>query len=199
MTLAKYPSLFLLLTLLIGSVQAQNVNTITYQKDDSNFANPERGWYKLWNPVGNNINPFIEDSDLQALKVDGNGTRLVLHKVIIPNNTAISSALLGQLQQEADRIRANGFKVIYRFTYNWNQSISQGDAPLNLILSHLDQLAPFFQTNADIIAFIEPGFVGSYGEWHHSSNNLLEGQTTTRLTDDARQILSKVLKVLPKE
>ena len=197
--IAKHFSLCLLLILLLGGLQAQDINTITYQKDDSNFANPERGWYKLWYPNGNNVNPFIENSDLQSLKADGNGTRLVLHKIIIPNNTAIPAALLDKLQQEADRIRANGFKVIYRFTYNWNQSISQEDAPLSRILSHLDQLAPFFQTNADIIAFVEPGFVGHFGEWHHSSNNLLEGQTTTRLTDNSRQIVSKLLKVLPKD
>ena len=171
--------------------------TAVYQPSDEVFPNPERGWYKLWFPNFDNSNKVISDADLQTLKGDGNGTRLVLHKIIIPNNGPIPPSLIEELQQEANRVRSNGFKIIYRFTYNWNQSISIEDASLSQIEAHLDQLAPFFETNNDIIAFIEPGFVGSFGEWHHSSNDLLEAQTTTRLTDASRQVMSKILQVLP--
>ena len=58
------------------------------------------------------------------------------------------------------------------------------------MLAHLDQLAPILAENSDVIAFMEAGFIGAWGEWHHSTNDL------EALAAKAA-VLRKLLRVLP--
>ncbi|MGA2118172.1 MAG: DUF4832 domain-containing protein [Bryobacteraceae bacterium] len=44
------------------------------------------------------------------------------------------------------------------------------DASLSLILAHIDQLAPILLQNKDLIFALEAGFIGTWGEWHDSTN-----------------------------
>lgn len=86
--------------------------------------------------------------------------------------------------------------MIIRFTYNW---LGGGaDAPANRILDHLDQLKPILQANYDVIAYMEAGFIGNWGEWHGSTNKLINPENGYT-TSDAFQIFKKILSVLPKE
>jgi hypothetical protein len=66
------------------------------------------------------------------------------------------------------------------------------DAPLSVVMQHLDQLQPLFQQNKDVIAFVQAGFIGAWGEWHSSSNGLANVENETK-------ILNKLLSVLPTE
>ncbi len=91
-----------------------------------------------------------------------------------------------------DLLRDNGFKIILRFAYTFNEPEPHNDAPLEIVLSHIDQLTPILQRNADVIALMEAGFIGRWGEWHNSSNGLAN-------TSDMRTILFKLLDALPKE
>ena len=58
------------------------------------------------------------------------------------------------------------------------------------ILRHIEQLTPLLQKNADVIAWIEAGFIGAWGEWHASANGLDNIQ-------DKKEILFALLKALP--
>ena len=60
------------------------------------------------------------------------------------------------------------------------------------VLRHLDQLKPVLQRNSDVIAFVQAGFVGAWGEWHNSSNDLTA--TATRL-----QIKDALLAAVPRD
>src|ERR1019366_6607100 len=62
------------------------------------------------------------------------------------------------------------------------------DAPLDRVVAHLDQLGPVLRENADVLAFLEAGFIGTWGEWHDSTNGLM-GHT--------REIVSKILEARP--
>jgi hypothetical protein len=88
-------------------------------------------------------------------------------------------------------IREQGFKIILRFAYTFNEPEPHLDAPIDVVLSHIDQLAPILQQNADVIAMMEGGFIGRWGEWHTSSNGLAN-------PDDMRTVLFKLLEALPK-
>ena len=44
------------------------------------------------------------------------------------------------------------------------------DAPINVIATHIDQLAPILLKNKDLIFALEAGFIGTWGEWHDSTN-----------------------------
>jgi pimeloyl-ACP methyl ester carboxylesterase len=54
------------------------------------------------------------------------------------------------------------------------------------VVSHLDQLQPILTDNYDVIAFVQAGFIGSWGEWYYTTNNL-----TTLENKTARQIATK--------
>jgi hypothetical protein len=82
-------------------------------------------------------------------------------------------------------------KAVIQFAYNFNDG-STTDAPLSRVLSHLDQLGPILRKNVDVIAFMNAGFIGQWGEWHGSTNGL----TTTA---NKKQILEKILAVLPQD
>jgi hypothetical protein len=82
--------------------------------------------------------------------------------------------------------------VILRFAYNFGPyPNSEPDAPQEWVLKHIAQLEPLLQDNADVIAVLQAGFIGAWGEWHTSTNGLTEPQ--------ARQaILAALLAALPK-
>jgi hypothetical protein len=55
---------------------------------------------------------------------------------------------------------------------------------------NLDQLKSIFEENEDVIAFVQAGFIGPWGEWHSSTNGL---ETTYYKT----KVLEKMLSVIP--
>jgi hypothetical protein len=79
-------------------------------------------------------------------------------------------------------------KCVMRFAYT--SEITGKDAPLDVILQHLEQLKPVFEKNADVIAMLQAGFIGAWGEWYYSSNNL-------KTPAIRASILNKMLEVLP--
>lgn len=110
----------------------------------------------------------------------------------------LSAAMLARLAGDFAAIRDAGMKVIPRFAYNFGP-IGEPDARVEIILSHLDQLEPVLRTNEDVIAFVEAGFIGTWGEWHHSTNGLFDAVpgAQERLNEKSRRIVEKLLEVLP--
>jgi hypothetical protein len=58
------------------------------------------------------------------------------------------------------------------------------------VLGHIDQLAPILAANADVIAVMQAGFIGGWGEWHGSTNDLDN-------PEDQKDILDALLAALP--
>ena len=81
-------------------------------------------------------------------------------------------------------------KAILRFAYTSDQNGS--DAPMSSILRHLDQIKPILHHKVGVIACVQAGFIGAWGEWYYSSNHL---NNTTAYN----QVISKWLEVLPEE
>jgi hypothetical protein len=65
--------------------------------------------------------------------------------------------------------RSAGIKVIPRWSYNLGY---QPDTTLAWVLTHIGQLGPIWRDNADVIACLQAGFIGAWGEWHSSRNGL---------------------------
>lgn len=87
----------------------------------------------------------------------------------------LDDAALAALQLGFDRVRAAGFKVVLRFSYNAPENfpaVIEEDASEQRILGHIRQLAPLLARNVDVIALVEAGFVGAWGEWHSSTHCL---------------------------
>jgi Domain of unknown function (DUF4832)/Domain of unknown function (DUF4874)/FlgD Ig-like domain len=152
------------LSLLLGFIFCLSHSAnVTYTEDTSDFPNPERG---IWGGT------------LRKQYVDlGNW-----------KNTDLPQSLLDGLEKTWSDARNSGIKRVTRFKYT---NGGDDDASLPQMLSHMEQLRQILQRNYDVIAVLEAGFVGGYGEWW--------GSTSVNTTETRRTVLFKLLDVLPKE
>lgn len=83
----------------------------------------------------------------------------------------ISAQMLSDIDARLSAYQGTGMRVMPRFIYNFGPSgPTAQDAPLSVILNHIDQLAPILLKYKDIVFALEAGFVGTWGEWHDSTN-----------------------------
>lgn len=83
----------------------------------------------------------------------------------------LSAAMLQQINTRIAAFAGTGIRLMVRFTYNFGP-IGPGamDAPIGVISQHIDQVAPILLQNRDLIFALEAGFIGTWGEWHDSTN-----------------------------
>ncbi len=153
---------------------------LTFSASDEDFLNPERG--------------FHDDEPLPVSALGDyreNGYGWVRSYVVLGDyrDTALPTDFLTQLDYSFELLRDAGVKVIVRFAYNMDGT---ADAPLDRVLGHIAQLAPVIQENADVIALLQAGFIGRWGEWHHSEYGLNTSENRTT-------ILNALLGVVPTE
>lgn len=86
-----------------------------------------------------------------------------------PTTAPLSASLLQNIDAGIAAYAGTGIRLIIRFTYNFGP-IGAPDAPLTTILSHIDQVASILLKQRDLIFALEAGFIGTWGEWHHSTN-----------------------------
>jgi len=160
---------------------------VTYYPSDEIFVNPERGFYS-WREGRVNTTP-LGISDLRSIR-NNLGHSLIIRLYYLPEfrDKDLSQSMLDLMQTDFDRLREAGLKAILRFRYS--KSETEQDAPLEIVERHLDQLRPSLHENYDVIAVMQAGFIGAWGEWHASSNNL-----TTLANKKA--VLNKILEIVP--
>jgi hypothetical protein len=131
-----------------------------FAPSDEEILNPERGLMVFTHPE--------EKHDLTYLR--GKGYSLVFCGVKLGDfrSGPISSDFLAKLDQGFDRVRAAGLKAVVRF--NYSGKIGDADAPKAIVLKHIGQLKPLLQKHGDVIAALQAGFIGAWGEWHASTN-----------------------------
>lgn len=150
-----------------------------------NVLNPERGFHRF---IG-----LLDTSDLAAIRKGGSSLVYATVRLDAYRDKALPSSLLQDLQKATARLRAAGLKVVLRFAYNDGPyPNSAPDASAARILGHLDQLAPVLASEVDVIAVLQAGFIGAWGEWHTSTNGLDTNPEAWKA------ILQKVLDVVPK-
>lgn len=155
----------------------------TFRGTDDDVANPERGMY-VW--AADNLAAWTQ---AQADAQFAAGYRLVYAPVRLDAHVgeALPAQLLADVSDGFARARRSGLKVIPRFLYNYPKGETgyqaAQDAPLDRVLGHIEQLKPVLAANADVIAFLQAGFVGAWGEWHTSSNDLTAPASRTRIRD----------------
>ena len=114
-------------------------------------------------------------------------------------NAPISSTFLDSIQADFDSIRAQGDKAIVRFAYNQDQTRPFDEPSKAQILAHIEQLKPLLKKNADVIAVVQLGFIGAWGEGYYSDNFYTGGQATPQNWMDRADVLGAVLDALPPE
>jgi hypothetical protein len=148
----------------------------------SDVLNPERGLFTF-----RDLRSLGDVSDLRA-----DGYTLIYGKVLIDDyrERELDAALLDQLASAFDAVRSAGLKVLPRVYYA--DDGESPDAPLDRVLSHIEQLTPLLREHADVIAVLHAGFVGAWGEWHASTNGLTEPAAR-------KQIFDALLEALPSD
>ncbi len=216
----KYKALFFLNLLVCTAVFAQQ-KTINYAVSMEDFPNPERGFYLASGSKPGNL----FDDELIKLRTTNTiksstanyATQITLiYKGYLLTDfikNDISNEFLKQLQTDFNSIRRAGLKIVLRFSYTDKTTKGNcpdgsicppyGDAPKLIVLKHIKQLKPLFQKNADVIAVVQQGFIGIWGENHYtdyfgdaSRNDL--GFIPDSSWQDRNEMLKALLNAVPK-
>ena len=179
-------------TLLFLNIGNAQTNTINYTADyNTNFTNPDRGWYEQFDNFDEQNAPFNIDN-LRAFCATKKISMIKKYYLLrLYKNSPISQSMLNNLQTDLNICRQLGIKLIPSFRYNAGEGQPAPNAPIEYILSHIDQLAPVLTNNKDVIAFIKMGFIGAYGEWHDATD-----PTLTEMPKKG-QVADKILAVWP--
>jgi hypothetical protein len=156
--------------------------SITYEAETANFPNPERGYY---------ITSLSADA-LRAARKEGI-TLVRKYYILEPycDTDVLPQPVFDGINHDAAILREAGAKLIPRFAYNFGACKTP---PLERILKHIEQIAPVLRSNSDIVAFIEAGFIGRWGEWHFFSCK----ETNAISNPEARKaVLFKLLDAVP--
>lgn len=186
----KAIALFLPILLACGKSSSGDSNTggkdstiITYTESTEDFNNPERGFYRYSETYVDNFIP-LEAATLATFKSGSSpqgGTFSVMSTLVFRyfimsgyNGKALPASFLTNLANDFKTARAAGVKLIPRFCYTISVNSGTcpeqwicppyGDAPKNIVLNHISQLKPVLQANADVIACVQLGFFGVWGE-----------------------------------
>ncbi|MBI5486532.1 MAG: DUF4832 domain-containing protein [Deltaproteobacteria bacterium] len=157
--------------------------TVTFEPTDEILLNPERGFYDGVD--------LVEGGDFSYVRENGRtlahaGVRLDAYR-----DSPLDAPFLAALQAGLDDVRDAGIEVVLRFSYNEGPYPDpEPDAAKAQILAHLAQLAPLLEENRDVIAVLQAGFIGAWGEWHSSTHGLDNPA-------DRGEILAAILDALP--
>ncbi len=157
-----------------------------YTRSDALFTNPERGFYRAVD--------LLAESELSWLRDEHPNDSLIYSYVRLDGfrDRPIDAATLTAMTDALDVARDDGFEVILRFAYNEGPyPDSEPDAPLSRIEGHIAQVAPILAANTDVLALVQAGFIGAWGEWHTSTNDL-DGDPAAR-----RAVVEALLDALP--
>lgn len=160
---------------------------ISFQESTKPILNPERGLYLH----------HYQNDPLDFAKVRTRGFSLIMLLVRLRpfRDKPITQTLLRSLEHSFKNARTAGVKYILRFAYNYGETWPKpsGDAPKSRILSHIQQLRTLLQKYSDIIAIVQAGFIGEWGEMHSSTHGL--GRSNLK---ERREILEALLRAVPK-
>ena len=183
----KNNSTLLFLCLFSGmaaDLQAQQTATVVYNESTEDFPNPERGFYHYTATYSDNYQP-LDTNELKTWRTlhqpPGANysiySTLVFRYFFLENfkSGPISQIYLDGMMQDFTAARQAGVKVIVRLAYTEDPSAGgctfcppYGDAPKDIVLLHIGQIKPVLQANADVIAVVQMGFIGIWGENYYT-------------------------------
>ena len=185
------------LLLQIPAAEAQTFSTITYDADESNIPNPERGFYRHTETSSTDYS-FLNEASLESYRSEGITQILRVFYLNDFVNSDISAAYLRAMQQDFNTMRAAGVKGIIRFAYTKRSSPPYGDATPERVLAHIKQLAPVLKGNSDVIAVVQAGFIGAWGEWYYTDHfSEMLGAPTAADWDNRKALVYALLEALP--
>jgi len=196
---------------------------ITYGASTEDFPNPERGFYLPFNTSVESFTPLDEQRLRQYRTVQqqpGKANYAFYCSLVYRayelgpfRASAIDAAFLQKIRQDFVTARSAGVKLILRFAYinkthtgdcpdEYKICPPYGDAPKEIVLQHIAQLKPLLRENADVIAVLQMGFIGVWGEnyftdyFGDASTNHFD-RISDRSWEDRNEVLKALLDALP--
>ena len=217
---------FLLMSIRGGFAPASSrrESVITYKESFEDFPNPERGFYQ---PSGTKASKYelLSIDKLKELRtphqVKGSNYQvvnsLVYRGFLLDSfiHSPLSNEFLEDVRKDFETIRLAGLKSIIRFAYTntarpgtctdeYKICPPYGDAPKKIVLTHISQLKPILFENEDVIAVVQMGFIGIWGENYFtdyfgdaSMNGI--GRIMDSSWRDRNEILKALLDAVPKD
>jgi hypothetical protein len=199
----------LIVAVLLGLARlavAQDFVTNTYSLSTAEFANPERGFYIQADSYASS--PSAVPNTLANYRVNGKNSpgntynakiALLLRLFYLDSfvNAPISASFLNSIQSDFNSIRSQGCKAIVRFAYNQDQTRPFNEPSKARILEHIGQLKPLLQTNSDVIAVLQQGFIGAWGEGYFTDIFYTNGQAGTIEWSNRTEVVAALLDALP--
>lgn len=170
------------------------MNTVQYAIDSTTiFANPERGFYHHQETHASGYE-LLNQSQLTSYRTD-EGVSLILRLFYLDGfrSSSISASYLDNMKTDFARLRAAGLKAVVRFAYSDDSS----DAPADRVLAHIAQLKPVLTANADVIATVQVGLIGAWGEWYYTDNFGDEGNISSAQWSARKSLVDALLGALP--
>jgi Domain of unknown function (DUF4832)/Domain of unknown function (DUF4874) len=161
--------------------------TIIYKESQEDFPNPERGFYHYSETKASSYAPLSESmlKGYRTSKTASGASYSVVSTLVFRyfvldafKSTPLSTSFINNVKADFATARNAGAKLIVRFTYTISVTSGScpesficppyGDASKSIVLGHIAQLKPLFQDNADVIACLQMGFIGTWGEQYYT-------------------------------
>ena len=194
--------------------------TVIYQQSNADFPNPERGFYRYSATHSDDYLP-LDEATITAYRQlhQPFGADYEIYSTLVFRyfflddfkSSQISQEYLDLMQTDFNTARKAGIKLIPRIAYtetvnpngcdNWICP-PYGDAAKAWVLVHIGQLAPLFAANQDIIACIQMGFIGVWGENYYTdffgdASRKPDFKLTDNNWSDRIEVLNALLDAVP--
>ena len=204
----------MLMALPCAAVQAERVSYRGIRPSDpggrDGLRNPERGLrietliaeppgLPAWGPANHLKGSVSEGFSDEWWVLDA--TRYERHGLTLAQTYCYMDPYVGQplpdeklewLRQSFAALRASGLKAVLRFAYERDISPPTGPT-MDDIRRHMAQLAPVIRDNLDVVYVMQAGFIGAWGEWHSSANQLEADHASLAA------VIEGILDILPPE
>lgn len=167
-------TLFLFVLLMAGAAglllyhytQTDTVHMV-FEESSRKIANPSRGFYYQVDTSDGKLPDRIKEENLKLI--------LLTLDLKEEKEGEISTAKLKELEQMLQEAHEAEVKVIFRAAYGFHSEDAYKD-PENVetVIGHIRQIAPVLNGHREDVLCVQAGFLGPWGEWHHS--NLLDGE-----------------------
>lgn len=169
---------------------------VSFPPSDADFPNPERGlFHHLEYHTGDQNR--LTASYLQKAREEENMSLMFTVYVLedFRDGSMISEDYLNRIRENMQTLRNEGFKCVLRFCYSYGENDYPRDIPWNVCSEHIEQLRPILREYADVIAVLEAGFIGAWGEWYYTDNYIMNPSYNDYAP--RRILLEKLLYVMP--
>lgn len=217
-----------LVTLLLSNAcfndqKTADLKVVEYVESFEDFPNPERGFYRFASTKTSEFIPLDKET-LRAHRTPetvGRANYAVSSSLLFRYYTLdnfidrpLSDDILQLLYADMNAVREAGIKIIPRFVYTTKSNKGDcpegficppyGDAEKEVVIQQIRQLKPFFHDNADVIACVQLGFIGTWGEQYYtdhfgdaSTNGGQNGKLLTTNWQDRIAVLKALLDAVP--